>query len=121
MPLAIDTQVSRLTLGEPETLEVVTVPGEAVTNLGLDMHSIADAAHVVPLGMTHDTLGYLLTGEEFGSVDGETYEETVSMGPDTGERYLAALETLFGNESRTVERTGPLRRTCSAVQVTLRD
>lgn len=89
-----DTNVSRLTLGGSQGLEIVTIPGEATNTFGQTIRSLADpAAQVMLFGLTHNSFGYIIPEEEFNYIDpsgddGFTapftgYEEFVSMGPLT--------------------------------------
>lgn len=87
------TEVSRITIGGAASgLEIVTIPGEATGTLGRWIRGLAaPGAHVVLLGLTHNSFGYLLPEEEFSYVDesGDAgflvpftgYEEFVSLGP----------------------------------------
>jgi hypothetical protein len=92
--LTATTNLSRVTIGGPQGLELVTIPGEATGSFGTWIRSLADPrSHVVLLGLTEDSLGYFLPEGEFHYVDpsGATgfllpftgYEEFVSLGPLT--------------------------------------
>ena len=95
-------QVSRITLGGSEHgVELVTIPGEATGTFADGIRSFADpGAHVVLLGLTHASFGYILPEEEFSAVDlsGDAgfvvpytpYEELVSLGPLTAPLLRAA-------------------------------
>lgn len=74
-------------------LEIVTIPGEATNTFGQYIQSLAPDTPMMLLGLTQDSMGYILPEEEFNYLDltGETgfllpftnYEEWVSMGPLT--------------------------------------
>ena len=72
------TTVSRLTLGEgASALEIVTIPG---------IRARAATPDMMLLGLTHDSLGYIIPTAEFGVSQlecGAPYEETVSLGAQT--------------------------------------
>ena len=103
------TEVSRITIGgAAHGLEIVTIPGEATGTFGAWVRHLArPGAHVVLLGLTHNSFGYILPEEEFSYVD-ETggdgllvpftgYEEFVSLGPLTAPLLRAnAYVPLFG-------------------------
>jgi hypothetical protein len=95
--LTAETLVTRISLGGPGGLEMVTIPGEATNTYGQFIRQVADGANpgaaVMLLGLTQNSFGYIIPEEEFSYVDasGDTgllipftgYEEFVSMGPLT--------------------------------------
>jgi hypothetical protein len=86
------TYVSRITLGGPGGLEIVTIPGESTNTFGQYIRGLA-GTNVMLLGLTHNSFGYILPEDEFSYVDqtGDAglvvpftgYEEMVSLGPLT--------------------------------------
>jgi hypothetical protein len=80
------------------------VPGELLPKLGLalkaDLHRAG--AHVAGVvGLVNDELGYILPQEDYAYPDdpfdpGDHYEETISIGPETGPRLLATLRAMLG-------------------------
>ena len=119
------TLVSRITLGDgPGKLEVVTMPGEATGTFGEFIRSLAAPEdHVMLLGLTQNSFGYIIPEEEFSYVDASGddglfvpftgYEEFVSLGPLTApllrsEGYLP----LFGAEAS--EHVPPYLQACEA-------
>lgn len=74
-------------------LEIVTIPGEATNTFGQYIKSLAPDTPMMLLGLTQDSMGYILPEEEFNYLDltGDTgfllpftnYEEWISMGPLT--------------------------------------
>lgn len=98
------TRVSRLTLGEgASALEIVTIPGEATRSFGESVRARAATADMMLLGLTHDSLGYIIPADEFAVSQlecGEPYEETVSLGAQTVPLLDAqAYGPLFGQTS----------------------
>lgn len=96
------TLVSRITLGGAEGgLELISVPGEATGSYGESLRQLAATPHVMWLGLTQNSLGYILPEEEFSYLDtsgdagfilpGTGYEEFVSTGP-----LAAPLLRLYG-------------------------
>ena len=107
--LAVTTTVSRITIGgSARGIELVTIPGEATGTFGTWVRGLASRhSHVLLLGLTHDSLGYIVPEREFTYVDprGDTgfllpftsYEEFVSLGPLTAPLLRAeGYAPLFG-------------------------
>lgn len=80
----IDTLVSRVRIGDPDgmKLEIATVPGEATGTFGAMIREFAGGPYQMLCGLTQNSLGYILPEDEFGR-EGNNYEETVSLGPQT--------------------------------------
>ncbi|MBU8918870.1 neutral/alkaline non-lysosomal ceramidase N-terminal domain-containing protein [Bacillus sp. FJAT-29953] len=88
-----DSKISRITLGKGKNaVEMVTLPGEAVTNLGLNIRDLMPGNHKLLLGLTHDTLGYLIPESEWSTT---AYEETVSLGRKAGDIVRRTIEGLY--------------------------
>lgn len=89
------TLVSRVTIGDGDAnLELVTMPGEATGTFGEFIRSLARPQdHVMLLGLTQNSFGYIIPEEEFSYFDASGdaglevpftgYEELVSLGPLT--------------------------------------
>lgn len=91
-----DVLVSRVTLGKAgcTNLEIVTIPGEGSAPFGRYIRSLS-TQDMMLLGLTQESLGYMLTEDKYTSENGTTlltdpdplfplgYEEGVSMGPLT--------------------------------------
>jgi hypothetical protein len=85
--LYAETPVSRIQLGQGEgrVLELVTIPGEGSKGMADSIRARSENPMML-LGLTHNSLGYILTEDEFGNGLFECqsfYEETVSLGPFT--------------------------------------
>jgi hypothetical protein len=80
-------------------LRGVTVPGEAVTRLGLPLKEALGSPYRLFLGLTYDTLGYLIPADEWMNAPGDNYEESVSLGRQAGPTVSAALMELIGQTS----------------------
>lgn len=131
------TPVTRLTLGDGEArLEIVTIPGEATNTFGEQIRAMADTPHMLLLGLTHNSFGYILPEEEFSylNADGDAgfvlpftgYEEFVSLGPLTAPLLrLQAYAPLFGigpddpraNPSEAACLSDPRDRRCVITQL----
>ncbi len=73
---ALETEVNRLTIGPAE---VLTIPGEALPNIGFYLKRHMTGQPKFLLGLTGDFLGYILTPEDYGLKLYE-YETRVSVG-----------------------------------------
>ena len=83
------TEVVAVRLGG---VEWVTVPGEALPEVGKEIFSLMDARHKVLVGLGQDEVGYILPKEAF---DPKKYEESMSLGPETAPTLLDALKQLL--------------------------
>jgi hypothetical protein len=99
----VPTRVATLEMGPSASsglsLRGVTVPGEAVTRLGLPLKDALGSPYRLFLGLTYDTLGYLIPGDEWMSAPGGSYEESVSLGRQAGPTVQTALLELIGQAS----------------------
>jgi len=76
----IRTEVSRVTVGPAEFL---TLPGEALPNIGFYLKRQMSGDPKFLLGLTGDALGYILTPEDYG-LNLYRYETSVSIGSMMG-------------------------------------
>ena len=83
------SEVSALRLGE---ILFVTVPGEALPEVGKEVFSLMNARHRFLVGLGQDEVGYILPKADF---DPKKYEESMSLGPETAPTLLDALNTLL--------------------------
>lgn len=72
-------------------VEIVALPGEAVTGLGLAIKAGLAAPARLVLGQTGGSLGYFVRADEWHTGRNRNYEESVSLGRQAGERVLAAV------------------------------
>ena len=82
---SISTQVNFLKIG---TAEVLTIPGEALPNIGFYLKRNMDTDHSFLFGLTNDAFGYILTKVDFNSFKRYDYVSRTSLGEMTGEIYL---------------------------------
>jgi hypothetical protein len=86
---------------------LATVPGELLPRLGLQIKAElkqAGATIAGVVGLANDELGYILPEEDFIFPQdwlnpGKQYEESMSIGPQTAPRLLAALRRLLSANS----------------------
>ncbi len=98
----IATRVTYWRLGSGEggrpLLQAVSVPGEAVTRLGQAIRGCLTARHCLLMGLTHDTLGYLMLDDEWMTGRNSNYEELVSLGKTAGQVVHVALVGLAAED-----------------------
>ena len=75
-------------------------PGEVLPKLGIRMREVLATPVPLLIGLANDELGYILPQEDFEAPSdladpGDRYEESMSVGPETGPSVFAALEQLI--------------------------
>jgi hypothetical protein len=89
---SITVRVNLVSLG---TAQMLTIPGEALPNIGLYLRRKMPAQHKFLLGLTNDAFGYILTKVDFDSFPAYRYISRTSLGEMTGEIYIQnALELM---------------------------
>ncbi len=78
----ITVQVNLLTIGKAQ---VLTIPGEALPNIGFYLKRKMKGEHNLLFGLTNDAFGYILTKVDFESFDRYSYVSRTSLGEMTGE------------------------------------
>ncbi len=79
------TQVNVVDLGNAQ---ILTIPGEALPNIGFYLKRKMHGEHNLLFGLTNDAYGYILTKEDFNSFDRYAYVSRTSLGERTGEIYV---------------------------------
>ncbi|MBZ0254589.1 hypothetical protein K8I31_00910, partial [bacterium] len=79
---SISTQVNVINL---DNAQVLTIPGEALPNIGYYLKRKMHGAHNFLFGLTNDAFGYILTKEDFNSFERYEYVSRTSLGERTGE------------------------------------
>jgi hypothetical protein len=74
------------------SVEMVTVPGEALPEVGREIYKLMEAPHRLLIGLGQDEIGYILPKEDFNP---KKYEESMSLGPRTAPTLLDALKPLL--------------------------
>jgi hypothetical protein len=96
----LTTQMNLLNLGN---VQIVTIPGEALPNIGYYLKRKMRGKHNLLFGLTNDAFGYILTKEDFDSFRRYAYVTRTSLGERTGE-ILVAEVLKFVNESPEPEK-----------------
>ena len=102
---AVFTEANLLKIG-PAWL--ATAPGELLPKLGLKIKAELRAAGAVVsavIGLANDELGYILPIEDYAYPEdafepGAHYEETMSIGPEAGPSWMAAVQALLVEDKR---------------------
>ena len=79
---SITTQVNVVNLGNSQ---ILTIPGEALPNIGFYLKRKMHGEHNLLFGLTNDAFGYILTKVDFHSFPRYEYVSRTSLGEMTGE------------------------------------
>lgn len=90
-----ETQLNLLNIG---TAQVLTIPGEALPNIGYYVKRHMNTQQPFLFGLTNDAFGYMLTKVDFNSFKRYEYVSRTSLGEMTGEVYMEQALKLV-NES----------------------
>lgn len=78
---------SRLNLLNIGKAQIITVPGEALPNIGFYVKRKMNTTQPMLFGLTNDAFGYMLTREDFGGFERYNYVSRTSLGEMTGVIY----------------------------------
>lgn len=97
-PMASQDSIStRLNLLDIGTAQVLTVPGEALPNIGYYVKRHMNTKQPFLFGLTNDAFGYMLTKVDFRSFKRYEYVSNTSLGEMTGEIYIDQALKLVGD------------------------
>jgi hypothetical protein len=82
---SVTVQVNVVNLGNAQ---ILTIPGEALPNIGYYLKRKMHGEHNLLFGLTNDAYGYILTKEDFDSFERYAYITRTSLGEHTGEIYV---------------------------------
>lgn len=85
---SIDSVATRLNLLNIGTAQVLTIPGEALPNIGYYIKRHMDTKEPFLFGLTNDAFGYILDKVDFNSFKRYDYICRTSLGPMTGDIYI---------------------------------
>jgi len=80
----IKTRINLLNIGKAQ---VITIPGEALPNIGFYVKRHMKTSQPFLFGLTNDAFGYMLSKEDFNSFERYSYVSRTSLGEMTGEIY----------------------------------
>ena len=87
---SVTTQINVVNLGNAQ---ILTIPGEALPNIGFYLKRKMRGEHNLLFGLTNDAFGYILTKVDFQSFPRYEYVSRTSLGEMTGEILIErALE-----------------------------
>jgi hypothetical protein len=93
----INTRLNLLNIG---TAQVLTIPGEALPNIGYYLKRNMPTKQAFLFGLTNDAFGYILTKEDFNSFDRYEYISETSLGERTGEILVDELLDMVENSPK---------------------
>lgn len=92
---SITTRMNLVNVGDAQ---ILTIPGEALPNIGYYLKRHMKGKHNLLFGLTNDAFGYILTKVDFGSFQRYEYVSETSLGEMTGEILIEnALEMIDKN------------------------
>ncbi len=80
----VETQVNLLNIG---SAQILTIPGEALPNIGFYLKRHLKTNQPFLFGLTNDAFGYMLSKEDFNSFERYNYISRTSLGEMTAEIY----------------------------------
>ena len=81
----VSTQLNLVNVGNAQ---ILTIPGEALPNIGFYLKRKMRGEHNLLFGLTNDAFGYILTKVDWGSFKRYLYITRTSLGEMTGEIYI---------------------------------
>mgnify|MGYP001159812314 FL=1 len=93
---SITTRVNLVNVGYTQ---ILTIPGEALPNIGFYLKRKMTGKHNLLFGLTNDALGYILTKEDWNSFERYNYITQTSLGESTADIYLEKAIQLI-NEAK---------------------
>ena len=91
----ITTQINVVNLGDAQ---ILTIPGEAMPNIGFYLKRKMRGRHNLLFGLTNDAFGYILTKVDFNSFPRYDYVSRTSLGEMTGEILIEKSLELVNSE-----------------------
>jgi hypothetical protein len=82
LDLTVTTRLNVVNLGNAQ---VLTIPGEALPNIGFYLKRKMRGEHNLLFGLTNDAFGYILTKVDYKSFPRYDYVSRTSLGEMTGE------------------------------------
>ena len=92
----ITTHVNLVQVGDAQ---ILTIPGEALPNIGYYLKRKMTGRHNLLFGLTNDALGYFLTKEDWNSFERYDYITRTCLGEQTGEILIRESLRLINEAS----------------------
>ena len=80
--------VTRLNFIKLGSAHILTIPGEALPNIGYFLKRKMQTDDAFLFGLTNDAFGYILTRVDYDSFERYNYITRTSLGEKTGEIYI---------------------------------
>jgi hypothetical protein len=93
----VGTRVNLVDLGNAQ---ILTIPGEALPNIGFYLKRQMRGEHNFLFGLTNDAFGYIMTKVDFNSFPAYKYISRVSLGEMTGEIYIQHAMDLIHRKAK---------------------
>lgn len=90
----VTTTVNLVNIGNAQ---ILTIPGEALPNIGYYLKRKMRGEHNLLFGLTNDAFGYILTKEDYNSFRRYDYVSRTSLGEHTYDTYLEAALHLINS------------------------
>jgi hypothetical protein len=97
---SINARINLVNLGNSQ---ILTIPGEALPNIGFYLKRKMRGQHTLLFGLTNEAFGYILTKVDFNSFPRYEYVSRTSLGEMTGE-ILMEKSLVFVNRSPLPDR-----------------
>jgi hypothetical protein len=91
---SVTTQLNLLNIGNAQ---VLSIPGEALPNIGYYLKRKMRGEHNLLFGLTNDAFGYILTKEDYDSFERYAYVSRTSLGERTGPIFVEEALTLVND------------------------
>jgi hypothetical protein len=95
----INTKINLLNIG---SAQILTIPGEALPNIGFYLKRNMPTEHAFLFGLTNDAFGYILTKEDYNSFKRYEYVSQTSLGEMTGEILIEELLEMIKTNPKPV-------------------
>jgi hypothetical protein len=95
----ISTQVNVINIANAQ---ILTIPGEALPNIGYYLKRKMHGSHNLLFGLTNDAFGYILTKEDWDSFDRYKYITRTCLGEMTGEIFINEALKFIDNCPRPI-------------------
>ena len=94
------TQMNLVNIGPAQ---VITIPGEALPNIGFYIKRKMNTDYPFLFGLTNDAYGYIITKEDFNSFERYRYICKTSLGEKTADIVINAALELISEDSNTIK------------------
>ena len=95
----INTQINLLNIG---SAQVLTIPGEALPNIGYYLKRKMKGRENLLFGLTNDAFGYILSEEDFNSFKRYEYVSRTSLGEKTGKILIDHALKMIASQPKPI-------------------